>query len=173
MLSLKYSIKDLEARTELKQVAERMSEPQKALKECGLVLLRSIARNFKAGGRPVRWKKSKRAKREGGQTLVDTARLKKSVTMQVSGKKLIVGTNVKYAAIHHLGGRISQNVTVKKFWRYMDKAFGKRIPARKVLVRSHQRHMKFEMPERPFVMVQDEDWRVFRRIIGDYVIGEG
>jgi len=171
MISLRYSIKDLEARTALKEVAERMSRPEQALKECGLVLLRSVAKNFKAGGRPVRWKKSKRAKREHGQTLVDTARLKKSITMQVSGKKLIVGTNVKYAAMHHFGGKINKNVTVKKFWRYMDKAFGKRIPARKVLVRSHQRHMKFEVPERPFLMVQDEDWRVFRRIIGDYVTG--
>ena len=170
MIAIKYSIKDMEAKTALRRLSDRLTKPQQALKECGLVLLRSIAKNFRAGGRPVRWKRSARARREGGQTLVDTARLKKSITMKVAGKILTVGTNVISAAIHQLGGRIDQNVTVRSHWRIMRKAFGRAIPARKVLVRSHQRHLQFDMPARPFLLIQDEDWRVFRRIFGDYLI---
>ena len=68
MLQLKYSIKDMEARTALQDLEGRLSKPEKALKEFGLVLLRSIAKTFKAGGRPVRWKPSLRARREGGKT---------------------------------------------------------------------------------------------------------
>lgn len=170
MISIKYNINDLEAKTAVKQLADRLSKPQQALKECGLVLLRSIAKNFKAGGRPTKWKRSGRVKREGGQTLVETARLKKSITMDVSGNTLTVGTNVKYARIHQLGGRITKNATIREHWRIMTKAFGKEIPGRSVLVRRHQRQMNTNMPARPFLMVQDSDWRVFKRIFADYLL---
>jgi len=170
MITIKTTIKEMEMKTALKGLSTRLTRPQKALKECGLVLLRSISKTFKAGGRPVRWRPSKRAlSGSKGKTLIDTARLKHSITMTVNGKKLKVGTNVKYAAIHHLGGRIKKNVTVKKFWRYMDTAFGKPIPARSVLVRSHRRNMDLTMPARPFLVIQDADWRVFGRIFEEYL----
>jgi phage virion morphogenesis protein len=172
MLAIKYSIDDMEAKTAVKQLTERLSKPQQALKECGLVLLRSISKTFKAGGRPTRWKKSARAKKEeGGKTLIDTARLMRSITMDVAGNKLTVGTDVKYARIHDLGGRIRKNATIKKYWRYMDKAFGKKSPARCVLVRAHQRQMNIDIPARPFLVIQDTDWRVFKRILEDYLTG--
>ena len=169
MISVKYSIKDMEAKTAVKQLTERLSKPQQALKECGLVLLRSVAKTFKAGGRPVRWKKSARAKRTGGKTLIDTARLMRSVTMDVVGNILTIGPNVIYARIQHLGGRIRKNATIKKHWRVMCKAFGKPITGRRVLVRAHQRQMNINMPARPFLVIQDTDWRVFKRIFEDYL----
>ena len=171
MISIKYNIKDLEAKTAIKGLGQRLTKPQQALKECGLVLLRSIARNFKAGGRPAKWERSGRVKREGGQTLVETARLKKSITMDVTGNTLTVGTNVKYARIHQLGGRIKKSATIREHWRIMTKAFGKSIPGRNVLVRSHQRQMNINMPARPFLVVQDSDLRVMKRIVADYVTG--
>ena len=170
MISLKYTLKDMEAKTALKGLTGRLSKPQKPLKECGLVLLRSISKTFKAGGRPTKWKKSARAKKEGGKTLIDTARLMRSVTMDVSGNKLTVGTDVKYARIHELGGRIRKNATIKKHWRIMRKAFGKPITMRRVLVRAHQRQMDTDMPARPFLVIQDTDWRVFKRIFEDYLV---
>jgi phage virion morphogenesis protein len=169
MIAVKYTINDLEAKVALKDLSGRLSKPQKALKECGLVLLRSVAKTFKAGGRPVRWKASARAKAAGGKTLIDTARLMRSVTIAVSAKSVTVGTNAKYARIHQLGGRIKKNVTVKKHWRYMAKAFGKTIPARHVLVEQHRRNMDFKMPARPFLVIQAADRRIFTRIFGDYL----
>jgi phage gpG-like protein len=173
MVAVKYTIDDLEAKAALKQAERRLEKPEKALKDCGLVLLRSIAKNFKAGGRPVRWHPSKRALATKGQTLVKTARLKNSITMTVLGKILRVGTNVKYAAIHQLGGRIRGNFTVKKHWRYMDQAFGKPIPARSVMVRQHTRAVDTYIPARPFLKVQDADMRIMRRIVADYVSAKG
>ena len=169
MIRLKTSIKDLGGKARLGRLAERMSNPEPAIKECGLVLLRSIAKTFKAGGRPKRWKKSKRAKAGGGKTLIDTARLKNSITMRVSGKFLRVGTSVKYAAIHHLGGEITNNVRVKRHYRFVTRAFGKDIEGRKVLVKSHDRKMNTKIQARPFLVIQKEDRRVFDRILGDYV----
>lgn len=169
MVAVKYTIKDLEARAELKDIERRLSRPEKALEDCGLVLLRSIAQNFKAGGRPMRWHPSKRALREGGKTLIDTARLMRSISMRVLGKMLTVGTNVVYGAIHQLGRKLDKNVTIKAHYRYITQAFGREIPGRKVLVRQHQRQQDAYIPARPFLKVQDADLRVMRRIVADYV----
>ncbi len=169
MITLKTTIKDLGAKTGLKELEKRLTKPQQALKECGLVLLRSIAKTFKAGGRPVRWTPSRRANRSRGQTLVNTARLKNSITLRVFKKKLKVGTNVKYAAIQHLGGHIEKTVAVKKHRRFITQAFGKPIKGRKVLVKSHDRKMNTQIPARPYLVIQKADYRMFTRIIGDYL----
>jgi len=171
MIAVKYSIEDLEAKTELKHLKKRLTQPEKALKSCGLVLLRSIAQNFKAGGRPVRWRPSKRALAKKGQTLRKSGDLKNSITMSVGGNKLTVGTNKKYAAIHQLGGKIDKNVTVRQHYRVMTRAFGKPIDGRKVLVRQHQRKMDTYIPARPFLKIQDADWRIIKRILIDYMTG--
>jgi len=164
MITIKTTIKDMEMKTGLKGLTTRLTRPQKALRECGLVFLRSISKTFKAGGRPVRWKPSKRGL-SGGKTLIDTARLLRSITMKVLSKSVQWGTNVKYAAVQHLG--INKNVKVRQHWRTMTKAFGKSIDGRRVLVLAHQRHMK--VPARPFLVIQDADWRVFRKIFGEYL----
>ena len=170
MILLKYKIKDFKAKTALKNLQGRLSDPQQPLRECGLVLLRSVSKNFKAGGRPKKWKKSNRAKESGGQTLVDTARLKNSITMKVEGKKLTVGTNVIYAAIHDQGGKISKNASIKRHWRYIRQAFGRPIARKRVLVKAHQRKMNLNMPQREFLLIQDKDWRIFRKIFKDYLV---
>ncbi len=166
MLALKYTIKDMEAKVALKGLADRLSKPQPPLRECGLVLLRSISKTFKAGGRPVRWKPSARALATGGKTLIDTARLMRSITMGVTGKTLRVGTNVKYAAIHQLGGRVPARTVLPrraKALRWIDRS-GKVRFAKRVEIPA------FQMPIREFLVVQDEDWRVFKRILKDYLV---
>ncbi len=171
MIGIKYTFDQVKAHAGIKKTARRMANVGPFLKDCGLVLIRSIAKNFKAGGRPVRWKKSIRAINADGQTLVKTARLKNSITSRVDGNTLTLGTNVKYGRIHQLGGKIEKNVTVKKHWRIMTRAFGKPIPARSVQVRGHDRKMNLNMPARPFLMVQDADWRVIKRIYADHLKG--
>jgi len=168
MVGIKYTIDDRAAGASLKQAERRLDHPEQALKKCGLVLLRSIAQNFKAGGRPVRWHPSKRARISGGQTLVATARLMRSITREVLGKVLRVGTSVKYAAIHQFGGRIRGNVTVKAHYRFIMRAFGKPITGRKVMVRQHTRNVDIHIRQRKFLLVQDSDRRVMGRIVAEY-----
>jgi len=115
----------------------------------------------------VRWKPSIRAQRTGGQTLIKTARLMRSITMQVIGKVLRVGTPVKYAAIHQLGGTIPARVILPKrakALRWIDRSGNVRF-AKKVSIGPTG------IPARPFLVIQDGDWRVFRRIFGDYITG--
>ena len=165
MINLKVSVKDVEARTAIQGLSRRLADPGKPLRECGLVLMRSVTKTFKAGGRPVRWKPSRRALRTGGKTLVDTARLMRSITMQVTRKTLRVGTNVAYGAVHQLGGTIPARVILPrraKALRWIDKSGAVRF-AKKVTLGPA------DIPARPFLVVQDSDWRVFRRIFEEYI----
>jgi len=169
MVAVKYTLKDLGVKRRIKKIGKNLANFRKPLKECGLVMVRSVSKTFKAGGRPVKWKPSWRAKAEGGKTLIKTARLMRSITMRVLGKILYVGTNVVYGRIHQLGGRIQENVTVKQHYRFITKAFGKPIEGRRVLVKSHQREVDIEMPARPFLVAQNVDLRVFRRIFTEHI----
>lgn len=155
MFGIKLTINDLAMKLRFRRMTDRIDNPDKCLRECGLVLLRSIAQTFKAGGRPAKWKPSIRAKTTGGRTLIKTARLMRSITMEVSGKILTIGTNVKYARIQQLGGAIMPKVA---------KALKANIPGIGWRVMK-----KVTIPARPFLVVQDEDRRVCNRIVGDYV----
>lgn len=78
--------------------------------------MRSIGRALKTGAQlrfrtmqgpdGATWPTSRRAEQDGGQTLSLTRRLRNSITFLATRDKVVVGTNVKYAAIHQFGGVI-------------------------------------------------------------------
>jgi len=120
----------------LNRIGRNLSQVEKPLKASGVYMLGSIERNFKAGGRPQRWKalaastvkRRRRGKGQGGiKTLVDTATMKNSHSMRVQTDGVVIGTNAVQAKRQHFG--------------YPGK------PGR-----GHSR-----TPARPFVMIQDED----------------
>lgn len=154
----------------LEQKAQALANLRPCLEEIGLVVLGSIARNFKAGGRPAGWPESHRARAtKRGKTLIDTARLKNSMTMAVGPTSVSVGTNVKYAAIHQFGGSINKTVLVRPHKRLITQAFGRSITPRFTPVKGHAMRMKITIPARPFLMIQDSDHRVITRIIEDHI----
>lgn len=165
------NLKESGTRTEqIKQLAEGMARPKAMLEEIGLYLLSSIKRNFMEGGRPVRWKPSKRAIRENGMTLIDTGNLMNSISTKVEDRILKIGTDKKYAAIQNFGGTIAKEVKVQQHWRVINQAFGQPIPSRPVKVKAHSRNMRVTIAPRPFLMIQDEDWRVIERIGHDFML---
>ncbi len=116
------------------------------MKTIGQLLRASILKNFEQSGRPGGWIKLSPAtiakKRRGeGRILVDSGRLKNSIKVQASSDKVIVGTNVIYAAIHHFGGQAGRGRKVK-------------------------------IPARPFMLVQDEDWKEINEVAADYLLRE-
>lgn len=62
-----------------------------------------------------RWQQSIRAKQEGGQTLSKRANLKRSITYEVDGNIIKVGSPLIYAAIHQEGGSITAKRSYLKF----------------------------------------------------------
>lgn len=135
--------------------------------EIGQLLSNSVKRNFTEGGKPEKWKQSKRAKNDGGQTLRDSGILMNSIVGGDAGDNRIrVGTNVEYAAAHNFG--VDKEITqqVGEHIRRITQAFGKPLKEMKeVTVKKHSRSFHLKIEEREFMMVQDEDWEDITDII--------
>jgi phage gpG-like protein len=104
--------------------------------DVSIIVLRSLDLNFRDQGRPTRWIPSKAAKARNGMTLVDTGRLRRSLSVKgdpnqfykVGKYELSVGSKLPYARTH------DQGLTVR-LW-------GK---------------TPYKFPERPFIMLQEKD----------------
>lgn len=95
------------------------------------------------------WVRSRRAQREGGQTLRDTGRLRASLVWHASPREAVVGTNVVYAPVHQFG--INEVVSVRPHRRQVRSSNRARgtVAVKVVPVRGHTRRMFF--PARPFL----------------------
>jgi phage gpG-like protein len=92
--------------------------------EIGEILVASIEKNFREGGRygigddgefvggSTHWIESKRALKQSGKTLVDTAQLSTSITYEATASGVEVGTNKIYGAIQHFGGETGKDKAV-------------------------------------------------------------
>lgn len=104
-----------------------------------------------------KWEKSGRAAAESGQTLTKTARLRKSIDYAATPGKVMVGSNLKYARIHQLGGLIKpKNGKALKF---------KGSSGQDVFVK------EVKMPARPFVGVSKSDLEEVRETIAAFIAG--
>ncbi|MDX9785454.1 MAG: phage virion morphogenesis protein [Desulfobacterales bacterium] len=144
----------------LKAAADRLADTRPLMSVIAETLKASVEKNFAAGGRPDRWPVSKRAGRDGGQTLSLTGRLRRSITAESGADWAAVGTNVKYAAIHQLGGKTEPRVIRPRVKKALKTPFG---------IFKSVRHPGSVMPERPFLMVQNEDWDEIRATIFDFL----
>lgn len=115
-VSIRTNIRDLDiAGRKLDAVLARAGNFEPLLDEIGGYLVFSTQRRFEEGRDPdgARWKPSIRAVRQGGQTLVDQAFLVNSITHSVEPGRVVIGSNLIYAAIHQEGGRAGRNLSVE------------------------------------------------------------
>jgi phage gpG-like protein len=105
---------------------KKLDNTKPMLAKAGLVMLRSIDKNFRGQGRPSQWvglapltKALRRNKNKGSiKILQDTGRLKGSMTSRVSKEKAEIGTNLDYAPLLHFGGMSkAQTVRIKEHTR--------------------------------------------------------
>lgn len=155
-------IDDSEIKARLARMRRYAMDLQPAFREIGEELLLSVKRNFEEEGRPDRWKKSRRAAAENGQTLSDKGTLRNSFTYRATGSRLVLGTAVQYAAAHHFG--LDKPVTVPAHRRLVKTAFGKplKFPVW-AQVRAHTFNPK--ITARPFLMIQENDRSNILRIL--------
>lgn len=167
------------ALTELAGYIERARNPRGLFENIGASLVTSTQHRFERGvgsdGNP--WPPSIRAIATGGKTLIESARLMRSITYNATVSGLELGSNVIYAAIHQLGGIIQQAArtavlhfkTNKRTGRSLFSKSGKADRAQKAQIGAHAIHM----PARPFVGLDDDDNREILRIAEDWLAGEG
>lgn len=125
-------------------------------KEIGQQLVTSTQQRFKTETGPdgKKWPRSLRARAEGGQTLSDTRRLRNSVTSRARPDRVEVGTNVKYARIHQLGGTIRAKRA--KALRFQ---IGDRWAVKKAV----------KIPARPFIGISEKDNEAINEIIRERI----
>jgi phage virion morphogenesis protein len=172
-MKIAVKIQDAQLKEALSGLASRVRNMTPIMKEIGEIVRTSVERNFAETGRPEKWPESQRVKRGGGQTLSRTGRLRRSFTVKASKDRVEVGTNVVYAAIHQFGGTITQGARSELFTRnrYVrgDKKgqFKKGTKAGRGVTFGERR---INIPARPFLMVQDEDWSTMNAAISDYLM---
>lgn len=103
-----------------------------------------------------RWQNSIRVNVQGGTTLTQTARLRNSIATTANEQGFAVGTNVKYAAIHQLGGTIRAKTSRGLIFKINGKFVRKK---------------EIEIPSRPFLGISDEDKREIQSTVENYIGG--
>jgi phage virion morphogenesis protein len=118
-----------------------------AMREAGQLLKTSTQLRFRSQRAPdgTAWEKSAAAIARRGQTLRHTSRLRNSITWQLTGTGVAVGTNVVYAAIHQFGGPIGR-------------ASSSRGPVRRPV-----------LPPRPFLGASPDDLRALAALLERHV----
>lgn len=89
---------------DLDAAARVLRDPAELLEDLGEHMVNtSIPQTFRAGGRPSPWPKSKW---QNEAAMQGTGALQRSVRHEVRGRKLRVGSNLRYARQRQLGGEI-------------------------------------------------------------------
>ena len=90
----------------LGKAAHKLGDTQALMESVGDALVSGTLKRFQDEEDPTgkKWPKSKRAAKKDGQTLTDTALLRRSVDYAATSDKVMVGSNLPYARIHQKGG---------------------------------------------------------------------
>lgn len=178
-------INDREVREALQKLARKGGDLRPAMREIAGDMLDSVQENFAREGRPQRWKPSRRARKQGGMTLRDTNRLYRSIIARSDAMSAMVGTNVRYAAIHHYGGEIKHPARDRVLhFRQVTRGsmthgrpgtgdtFAKKGKAHYAMKVSGKAYT-IRMPARPYMMLDDSDIRRIVMRIGRYLFPQG
>lgn len=148
------------SRTEnqLRAIAAGIADRHPLMDGIGLYLESSTIDRFDQEVAPdgSRWKKSLRAKEQGGKTLTDHAHLRGSITYNATNDQVEWGSNLIYARPHQEGATI----TAKGGGRLKFRLPGG-LGFRSVL--------SVTLPARPFLGINDEDERQIVGLAEDYV----
>lgn len=134
-----------EISSKVKTVEQRLGHLQPALAIIGETVRTSVVRNFEKGGRPRGWQELSPvtlAQKKGGSILV--------------GKGHAGGL---MGSIHAEVGKNSVMVGTNKIYGAIHQFGGQAGKNKKVTI-----------PARPFLMIQDQDWKEINDELGDYIL---
>lgn len=145
MITLEFNRAQLgAAQAGLERLSRTLWDLWSTMDAIGAYLVSSAHRRFErqAGPDGKAWPQSLRARIQGGWTLLDSGRLRASLTWLAGRDTVEVGSNVIYAAIHQLGGTIrAKNAPNLRF-----KILGRWVSKPSVVI-----------PARPFLGIDRED----------------
>jgi len=146
-------------RASLSRLAQAVESPQKALYGIGEWLRASSQARFTSQTAPdgtpwlplQHWYKQGKSKNQD-KVLTLNGYLRNTLTFQVEGDAVLVGSNLEYAAIHQFGGTIRPRV-------------------KKALAVGGGAVASVTIPARPYLGVSDDDADEIASLISDYLAG--
>lgn len=143
----------------LGQAAQKLGSTQALMESIGEALVSGTLKRFDAGEDPEgnQWEPSGRASEDGGQTLTNTGRLRRSIDYAATAGKVMVGSNLAYARIHQEGGTITPRNAKKLVFTGRG---GKNVAVDKVTI-----------PARPYLGVSEADMDDVRAAMTDFLAG--
>ncbi len=143
--ALTYSFDDTDVRDAFARLRALAADPAPLLAAMGAGLVRSVRDRFVAEQDPEgnQWAPllpAYAAEKEGPGILRESGDLRRSITPEVQGAELVVGTNLIYAAVHQFGATIKPKNAPALIFRIGDRLTWARqvtIPARPYLGFSH------------------------------------
>lgn len=104
-MELSYDFDLTDILNNLEMLGNELEDLTQVFYDIGIVLMRSVDKNFIEQGRPEKWKQSISAMNRNGQTLMDTGRLRSSLIIEGSPESIFIygkdqltyGTEVPYA----------------------------------------------------------------------------
>lgn len=124
----------------------------------GMKMAENTRWRFRDGTAPdgVAWLPSRRARDQGGQTLVDSGRLRDSIVHALQGRDSVAwGTNILYAAAHQFGVTITPRTPGGRLRFRIGDAW---VSAASVT-----------LPARPFLGVSDDDREDIADLVAQYI----
>jgi phage virion morphogenesis protein len=169
-------IKDSELQKDLRGILGRFNDLRPAMKIIGSIVRASVDKNFEAEGRPRKWaplaESTKKRRKDTPLLQVQGHHggLRGSINYQSFDDRVVVGTNKVYAAVHQFGAQKGSFGTVLA----QVPAHERKLPSGKMVeVKAHTRKITApwgDIPARPFLMVQDEDWVEIKHELSDYLL---
>jgi len=153
MFTMHFKIIKDEVSSTLSELLRRMGNLSPVMKNIGETVLTSIRKNFEMGGRPQKW-----------------AGLKESTIKQRIRQGHWPGNIL---VRHGVSGGLLGSLSYRA---HPDKVV---MSANKVYAGIHHfggqagRGGKANIPSRPFMLVQDEDWGEIKRLAGEYLLKTG
>lgn len=161
MIELK--VDDRQVTAELKRLLARSQNPEPAMAGISMRMLAAVEDNFRAEGRPLKWKalkpstiSARAAAGKSGKILQRTGHLARSITPFHSRMVAGVGTNVPYAAAMNNGSKPHEIVAKRGKALRFNGRFAKKV-----------KHPG--TPPRPFMVVTERDRTDFLMIMAAHI----
>lgn len=176
-VTLGIDIDDRAAQEAFARLIARGAHLRPVMQDIGPALVQSTQERFDGGIGPdgAAWPPSQRAQKTGGQTLVLSGDLARSITFIAAEDSVEVGTNMVYGAIHQFGGEITNHPRSQAIHRQYDR---KTDTVRNRFARASSRtfttwhevgeHTVF-IPARPYLGIDGLDQREILDIITDHL----
>lgn len=156
-MEIRVEIKDEEVKRLFNRLSARVKDLTPAMKEIGEIVRSSVVKNFVSGGRPQRWKPNAAATIMRGisrRQFTKKGALSSGASRKLSKGKVLIDTARLQNSITAKAGTDRAEIGTNVEYARIHQLGGKAGRGRKVTI-----------PARPYLMVQDEDWKPIKEAI--------